>query len=56
MIAFIDDHRGIYGVVPICRLLSIAPSTYFEHVARRADPAKGAYFRPQHPFGRRERP
>lgn len=40
MIAFIDDHRDVYGVEPICRLLSIAPSTYFVHVARRADPAK----------------
>lgn len=40
MIAFIDDHRGVYGVEPICRLLPIAPSTYHEHVARRGDPSK----------------
>lgn len=40
MIAFIDDHRGAYGVEPICRVLPIAPSTYHAHVARRADPAK----------------
>jgi putative transposase len=40
MIAFIDDHRGIYGVEPICRVLPIAPSTYRAHVAGRADPAK----------------
>src|SRR5512134_3056323 len=40
MIAFIDDHRAAYGVEPICRLLPIAPSTYYEHVARRADPSK----------------
>jgi transposase InsO family protein len=40
MIAFIDDHRGVYGVEPICRLLPIAPSTYFEHIARRRDPSK----------------
>ena len=39
MIAFIDDHRGAYGVEPICRVLPIAPSTYHAHVARRADPA-----------------
>jgi len=24
MIAFIDDHRGAYGVEPICRVLKIA--------------------------------
>jgi putative transposase len=40
MIAFIDDHRGVYGVEPICRVLPIAPSTYHVHAARRADPAK----------------
>ena len=40
MIAFIDDHRGAYGVEPICRVLPIAPSTYHAHVARRADPTR----------------
>ena len=40
MIAFIDDHRAAYGVEPICKVLPIAPSTYHEHAARRADPAK----------------
>ena len=39
MIAFIDDHRGVYGVEPICKVLPIAPSTYHAHAARRADPA-----------------
>ena len=39
MIAFVDDHREIYGVEPICRVLPIAPSTYHAHVAERADPA-----------------
>ena len=38
MIAFIDDHRDVYGVEPICRDLPIAPSTYHAHAARRADP------------------
>ena len=38
MIAFIDDHRGAYGVEPICRVLPIAPSTYHAHAARRGDP------------------
>ena len=40
MIAFIDDHRQAYGVEPICRVLPIAPSTYHNHVARRADPSR----------------
>ncbi len=40
MIAFIDDHRGAYGVEPICQVLPIAPSTYRAHAAKRADPAK----------------
>ena len=42
MIAFIDDHRDIYGVEPVCRVLPIAPSTYHAHVAQRADPAKAS--------------
>src|SRR5690242_21016958 len=42
MIAFIDNHRGTYGVEPICRVLPIAPSTYHAHVAQRADPAKAS--------------
>jgi putative transposase len=40
MIAFIDDHREVHGVEPICRALPIAPSTYHARVAERADPAK----------------
>jgi len=40
MIGFIDDHRGAYGVEPICKLLPIAPSTYHAHAARRSDPAR----------------
>ena len=40
MIAFTDDHRQTYGVVPICRVLPIAPSTYHAHAARRADPSR----------------
>jgi transposase len=38
MIAFIDEHREVYGVEPICRVLPIAPSTNSAHAARRADP------------------
>jgi transposase InsO family protein len=40
MVAFIDDHREIYGVEPICRVLPIAPSTYYEQKARQADPSR----------------
>ena len=40
MIAFIDEHRAVHGVEPICRVLPIAPSTYHGHAARRADPDK----------------
>jgi transposase InsO family protein len=39
MIAFIDDHREVYGVEPIGRILPIAPSTYHARLAQRADPA-----------------
>ena len=40
MIAFVDDHRGEHGVEPICKVLPIAPSTYHDHLAKRADPAR----------------
>jgi len=40
MIAFIDDQRGAHGIEPICKVLPIAPSTYHDHAAKRADPAK----------------
>jgi transposase InsO family protein len=40
MVAFIDDHRQDYGVEPICRVLPIAPSTYFRRKAEQRDPAR----------------
>ena len=40
MVSFIDTHRGAYGVEPICTELPIAPSTYYEHKARAADPRR----------------
>jgi len=40
MVGFIDDQRGEHGVEPICDVLPIAPSTYYDHLAKRADPAK----------------
>ena len=39
-VAFIDAHRAAYGVEPICAVVPIAPSTYYEHKARAADPRR----------------
>jgi len=38
MVTFIDEHRPDYGVEPICSVLPIAPSTYYEQKVRQADP------------------
>jgi len=35
---FVDRNRSQYGVESICRMLPIAPSTYYEHAARGRDP------------------
>jgi putative transposase len=35
MSAFIDEHRAVFGVEPICRSLGIAPSTYYAVCERR---------------------
>ena len=40
MLAFIDAHRAEYGVEPICKQLPIAPSTYYEHKSRQANPSR----------------
>ena len=40
MVSFIDEHRAEYGVESICAQLPIAPSTYYEHKAREADPER----------------
>ena len=42
MIAFIEDQRIVYGVESICRVLPIAPSTYYHHLACLADPSKAS--------------
>ena len=42
MVAFIDDHRDVYGVESICGVLPIAPSTYYAYKARQADPSARA--------------
>ena len=39
MRAFIKQHRERFGVEPICKLLRVAPSAYWRHVARQRDPA-----------------
>jgi len=38
MVAFIDDHRDEYGVEPICEVIPIAPSTYYQHKQWQRDP------------------
>ncbi len=40
MVEFVDQHRDDYGVEPICKVLPIAPSTYYEQKARQADPGR----------------
>lgn len=39
MKAFIDQHRGAYGAEPIGKVLPMAPSTYYLHATRQANPA-----------------
>jgi putative transposase len=39
-VTFIDQHRATYGVEPICRVLPIAPSTYFRCKAEQRDPTR----------------
>src|SRR5262245_10868812 len=40
MVRFIDTHRATYGVEPICAVLPIAPSLYYEWRARQRDPER----------------
>ncbi len=40
MVTFIDQQRATYGVEPICRVVPIAPSTYFRWKAAQTDPTK----------------
>jgi putative transposase len=40
MIKYIDEHRGSFGVEPICRTLAVAPSSYY--AARNRPPAARA--------------
>lgn len=38
MVSFVEEQREQYGVEPICKVLPIAPSTYYEQKARQIDP------------------
>lgn len=38
MTAFIEDHRDTFGVEPICRVLPIAPATYYARAAITRNP------------------
>jgi len=38
MVRFIDAHRTTFGVEPICAVLPIAPSRYYEWKARAREP------------------
>jgi transposase InsO family protein len=38
MVSYIDEYRDRFGVEPICTVLPIAPSTYYEHKAKQRDP------------------
>jgi len=40
MIHYIDDYREQFGVEPICKVLPIAPSTYYEHKTLERDPER----------------
>jgi putative transposase len=40
MIAFIEDQRIVCGVESICKVLPIAPSTFYHRLVCRADPSK----------------
>jgi putative transposase len=40
MVSFIDAHREVYGVEPICAELPIAPSTCYEQQQRESDPER----------------
>jgi transposase InsO family protein len=40
MVDFIDEHRAKFGVEPICAVLPIAPSVYYEQRRRQRDPAR----------------
>ena len=40
MVKFINAPGAAYGVEPICAAVPIAPSTYYAHKVRQADPSR----------------
>jgi len=40
MIAYINEKRASYGVESICKVLPIAPSTYYDHKTKQRQPDK----------------
>lgn len=42
IVAFVDDHRDEFGVEPICRVLQVAPSTYYAAKRRQVAPSARA--------------
>ena len=40
MVDFMDEHRGVHGVESICKVLPIAPSTYYEQKVQRRNPGR----------------
>ena len=40
MATYIDENKDLFGVEPICNVLPIAPSTYYEHKAKQRDPTR----------------
>ena len=42
IVGFIDEHRNVFGVEPICRVLQVAPSTYYAAKQRVLAPSARA--------------
>ena len=40
MIEFIDDNKVEYGIEPICQVIQIAPSTYYEYKRQEREPQR----------------
>jgi transposase InsO family protein len=40
MVTFIEGHKDEYGVEPMCKVLPIAPSTFYEHSRRKREPER----------------
>jgi transposase len=42
IVAYIDEHRGEFGVEPICKVLQVAPSSYYAAKWRLIEPSARA--------------